>query len=772
MTIEAVLELVDSAPIFAAPKPLTLEERRQIGSAELSRLLGDLVGAAAETRMEMLSAIAEQLGQLVAAEAIVETFAKAALEQAAAGTGMIGAHGARPVKAAIAAGLKAGKKRPRDLGAARAVAPIEVRRAAPAALGAPHDDGRAPVARDDVDASPSSASPPPLPPGDAEFSQTLASSFSAPVPPAPQEGGESENETLANENEDADDDGDDEPPGDEIDADTFRYCAGLDQSDVDNGKRLIAYFGRDLLVRQEDDVAAGQMLAWTGTHWDLAGGEALAHLIGQRVGDLIKQEAAYIEPTPPEARAIEAGEAAAKELKDLDPDSDTTDAILARIKELNETMAVAKKARSAVSARRSNRRKWGVSTKNAGRIAAMLKCAAPHLRRPPDAFNADQLKVATLTHTLSFVPVRDDEDPEPGGGRPLVNRENGRVQYRLHARRGHDRDDLLTAVIPCVYDKDAGCKDFDIFLDLFQPEPKKRRTVQQFSGMSLTAQPVQRVMYHTGTGGNGKSVYLEVLSRVLGDGLSVGLPAESVSGQVQNNPSAPTPDIARCYAKRFLRVAELPKDAPLKVDTVKKLTGGERWPVRTMYKGYFEFKPTAKPHMSGNGEPKFDGADGGMRRRLIIVEWSIKLEEEKHRDFEEVVSEIVAGGSGILNWLIAGALDFLNNGLVISEDVLKTTADHFNEMDPCQQFIDAHVRPDPEGPGVTARAMYAAFEAFAKANGMAKMFETRFGRTMKKKLTRDDTKRVHMYVGVALHDLPEGADAPSSGGGSYADEPF
>lgn len=768
MTGAAVLELVDSAPIFAAPKPLTLEERRQIGSAELGRLLGDLVGAAAEMRMELLSAIAEQLGQLVAAEAIVETFAKATLEQAAAGAGMIGAHGAKPVKAAIAAGLKAGKKRPRDLGAARAVAPIEVRRAAPAALGAPHDDGRAPVARDDVDASSSSTSPPLSPPGADDSSQTLTSSFSAPVPPVPPEGGKSEDETLANDEDVGPEDGDD-PPSVDIDPETFRYCAGLDQSDVDNGKRLIAYFGRDLLVRQEDDVAAGQMLGWTGTHWDLASGEALAHLIGQKIGDLIKQEASYIDATPAEARTIAAGDAAAKELKALVPDSAEQ---YVRVDELMEIVAAGKKARGAVSTRRTNRRKWGVSTKNAGRISAMLKCAAPHLRRHPDAFNANALKVATLTHTLSFVPILGNEDPEPGAARPLVDRETGRVQYRLEAKRGHDRDDMLTAVIPCAYDKTATCKDFDVFLDLFQPEPNKRRTVQQFSGMSLTAQPVQRVMYHTGTGGNGKSVYLEVLSRVLGDGLAVGVPAESVSGEVQNNPSAPTPDIARCYAKRFLRVAELPKDAPLKVDMIKRLTGGERWPVRTMYKGYFEFLPTAKPHMSGNGEPKFDGADGGMRRRLIIVEWSIKLAEEKHRDFSEVVAEIVAGGSGILNWLIAGALDFLNKGLVISDDVLKTTAEHFAEMDPCQQFIDAHVRPDPGGPGITARAMYEAYEVFAKANGMSKMFETRFGRTMKKKLTRDDSKRVHTYVDVKLHDLPDSTAGSSAPSGGYADEPF
>jgi putative DNA primase/helicase len=200
-----------------------------------------------------------------------------------------------------------------------------------------------------------------------------------------------------------------DPPDDAISDETFRECAELDQSDVDNGKRLIAYFGRDLMVRQEDDVAAGQMLAWTGTHWDLAGGEALAHLIGQRVGDLIKLEAAYIEFSNSEARAVNAAEAAAKELKDLVPD---TPEQYARVEELGAIVAAGKKARTALSTRRANRKKWGIATKNAGRIAAMIKCAAPHLRRHPDAFNADPLKVATLTHTLSFVPVIDPENPD------------------------------------------------------------------------------------------------------------------------------------------------------------------------------------------------------------------------------------------------------------------------------------------------------------------------------------------------------------------------
>jgi putative DNA primase/helicase len=47
---------------------------------------------------------------------------------------------------------------------------------------------------------------------------------------------------------------------------------------------------------------------------------------------------------------------------------------------------------------------------------------------------------------------------------------------------------MLTAVIPCAYDPKATAREFNVFLDLFQPEASKRRTIQQYSGMSLTAQ--------------------------------------------------------------------------------------------------------------------------------------------------------------------------------------------------------------------------------------------------------------------------------------------
>lgn len=72
------------------------------------------------------------------------------------------------------------------------------------------------------------------------------------------------------------------------------------------------------------------------------------------------------------------------------------------------------------------------------------------------------------------------------------------------------------------------------------------------------------------------------------------------------------------------------------------------------------------------------------------------------------------------------------------------------KIDPCAEFIEQHVRTDPGGRGVQARAMYDAYKAWCDANGSPIMFETRFGRLMKTKLRRDDTGRLHVYVDVAL----------------------
>jgi putative DNA primase/helicase len=543
-------------------------------------------------------------------------------------------------------------------------------------------------------------------------------------------------------------------------------CARLDHSDTDNGKRLIAYFGQDLLVRMESGVAAGAWLHWRGTHWDIDSGAAGIAIMAQQVGEIIMDEARFIRATDAETEVIADGQSAGLELKELKAagpgdGAGAETAYKARLAELLIRVKEGQAARAAVQARRRARRKHGLATKMRARMAAMQDCAGPHLRVSPDDFNPDPLKVATRTHTLRFLEAPDPECPDPDAAR---------LAWTIEAVAAHRREDMITAMVPLAYDPQALCPKWCANLARFQPDPAQRRTVQQFSGLGLLGKPIQRVMFHYGTGGNFKSVFLETLTRVLGDSFAVGLPTESLIGGAEGNAGGPRPDLERVFGKRMLRILELPSGATLKADLIKKLTGGERWPIRTLYKSFYEFTPCAKTHMSGNDYPRFDGSDGGMQRRLLVVEWPVKIPESEERDFDIVLGELLAEAPGILNWLIEGALDYLRNGLFVSDATRATTRDYFDEMDPVARFVRDCIAPAP-GESVGAREMYLAYKAHCEANSRNAIYETRFGLIMKKRFAKNDESRKRAYLDVRLHDVPQvAADNEPPPRGNFAAE--
>lgn len=524
-----------------------------------------------------------------------------------------------------------------------------------------------------------------------------------------------------------------------IDPALILEASEFDHSDTANARRLQMYFGADLAVMAQTGDDKDAWLAWSGKYWDMDGGNARAIIIAQRVGDLIKAEADVMAATPREQRAIDAALAAAADLDALAA-SEKNEETIKRRAALQDTIRVGREAKEALGGRKVGRRKHGVASRNASKIDAMLRSLAPHLRRSPDDFNRDPMLVVTQSHTLRFSRTVDAA---------------GKVTVGLDARRAHDRTDLITAMIPLDYDPAATCPLFLANMERFQPEADRRRTIQQFTGLGLLGSALQKVMYHYGTGGNFKSVFLEVITRVLGDSFAIGLPAESISGREERSAGQASPDLARVFGKRMLRVLELPDGIPLQPGTIKKLTGGEKWPVRTLFKGYFEFQPRAKTHMSGNSLPHFDGSDGGMRRRLMMVEWPVTLAAAEQRDFEDVVGEMIAEAPGILNWLIAGALDFLEHGLVIAPSIEALTLEQIGEMDPIGQFFKSCCEPDPHGEGVSPREIYTAYKNWSEANAKRARSENKFGREAKKLCVRDDGIRGHLYR-VRLHDVPAG----------------
>jgi len=524
----------------------------------------------------------------------------------------------------------------------------------------------------------------------------------------------------------------------EVEDSVVARCALLDHSDTDNGERLRAHFGGDIVVVAQEGVAGGDWAGWTGAFWDLAGGPALAARTAQRLGGRIALEAGFLAFTPEEARAV-------KTAREFSGDDDSEPAKKAR--------AAGVAAEKALEARKAARWRFAVTSKNSGRMKNMLECAAPHLRRAADGFNSDPLLVATLTHTLRF--RRGAADPDTDGRGDL---------WEIEASAGHERAHWITALVPHAWRPGAACPLWTAFMLRLLPDPEVRRTVQAYCGASLLNVPLQRIMFHYGAGANGKSVFLEVLTRVFGDSFAIGLPPESITGDGQRGVGAASPDIARLFGKRMVRVLELPEGKPLHEDLVKRLTGGEKFPVRSLYKGYFEFVNRAKPHMSGNGFPTIDGTDHGIWRRMLVVHWGVTIPEGERREFEEVVGEMVAEGAGILQWLAEGALDFLKNGLPVAPAISAATEAYRKDMDPIGEFLGECVRAR-DGGTISARQLYEAYKSWSMANARRLRTEAKFGREAPKHLRRERRAGVQVYIDCELHGVPARPD--EGGGGGY-----
>lgn len=137
---------------------------------------------------------------------------------------------------------------------------------------------------------------------------------------------------------------------------------------------------------------------------------------------------------------------------------------------------------------------------------------------------------------------------------------------------------------------------------------------------------------------------------------------------------------------------------------------------------------------------------------------------------DEVMAQLWPERSGILNWLIAGALDYLNSGLRTPPEVIEATAEYRDEMDPVGTFVGAcveNVPPNANGSQVsivTAREMYDAFVAWAIANAVRPWKEKALARRCRKRgLPRSGRRKgFGICTSGSRTYQPHLADAPKS----------
>lgn len=520
------------------------------------------------------------------------------------------------------------------------------------------------------------------------------------------------------------------------DVERGRQCALLDQNDRDNGRRLLIWFGPDIVY-----ISGMGWLTWRGTHWQRDEGDLGVRLFAQNLVDKIKFEAFFIEPSSAAKRLIAAAEAAAKK-----PDAQKT---AADYKLIDRGQA----ARDEVRRQQSKRHTFAVSSGNAGKTEAMLKQAASLKSLDATALDANHMQFNVANGTVFFSKVENpDSDPDA----PTF--------AWCSEFKPHDRADMATKRADVNYDPAAKCPEFDAFLGITQPDARMRLFLQVFHAYALLlgGNDEQRLVFHFGTGANGKSAFMEALGRMAGGYRAVVSP-DTITGDQQRDGSKANSDIARLHSTRFVTIEELPRGTPLKENLIKALTGGTRMVARFLQKEIFEFDPVFTAVMSGNDMPTVSGTDYGIWRRLLIVQWGVTIPEGQRIPFGQLMARFDAERAGILNWLIEGALRYLNEGLVgfIPAEVLAFTDDYREERDHIGVFVTACVR-QAEGGKVTAGEMFKAYTDWCEVNGLKPWTQTSFGTRMNALGIKKERGRTIRYLDVVLGDVPSKYDPPET----------
>lgn len=529
-----------------------------------------------------------------------------------------------------------------------------------------------------------------------------------------------------------DDAGDDlAPPGTSPeDMDKARECASLDQNDRDNGRRLIIWFGLDLAY-----VPGMGWLTFRATHWQRDEGELGARLLAQNLVDKIKLECFAIEPTPGVKRLIAAADAVA-----LKKPEELTAADRALI-------GKAASARDKLAQKRSKRHTFAVSSGNSGKTEAMIKQAASLRSVEASMLDADLKQFNVLNGTLKFVRAeREDSDPSDPGY-------IWKAEFSPHAR-----EDMITKRADVTWDPEATCPEFEKFLATTQPDEKMRLFLQVMHAYALLigGNDEQKLVFHYGTGANGKSAFMEALGRLAGPYRAVVSP-DTITGDIQRDGSKANSDIARLHSTRFATIEELPRGVNLKENLIKALTGGTRMVARFLQKEIFEFDPIFTAVLSGNDMPTVSGTDYGIWRRLLIVHWGVTIPEEERIPFGQLMARFDAERSGILNWLVAGVLRYLEEGLTpfIPAAVTAFTDDYREERDHIGTFVASCLHFD-DAQSVGAGDMFKAYTDWCEANGIKPWTQTSFGTRLNALGIKKDRGRLVKYIGVYVD-----RDAPS-----------
>jgi len=274
----------------------------------------------------------------------------------------------------------------------------------------------------------------------------------------------------------------------------------------------------------------------------------------------------------------------------------------------------------------------------------------------------------------------------------------------------------LTQSISCKYDADAECPQWLDFLNtIFEGDQALISFVQKLAALSLSGNVNEELLiFAHGEGANGKTTFLNVLSRIFAD-YHVDIDPSILIKSRANDQRLKLENTANLRGKRLATANEIPEMSSYDDSVVKQLSSRDPVPYKQIYHSTGSFIPSHVLWVRANHKPRFNVNDGGMLRRLVLIPFAHHFSAETRINrYEDVLSK---EAPGILNWLIQGWQDYRQNGLgEYPASVSVAMEEYRNECDVLAQFMqESYLKLD--GTSVPLKNVVSAFNTWAPQNG-------------------------------------------------------
>ena len=274
-----------------------------------------------------------------------------------------------------------------------------------------------------------------------------------------------------------------------------------------------------------------------------------------------------------------------------------------------------------------------------------------------------------------------------------INLANGTFEISTESQflRTPDATDFITHQLPFAYDPDETAPLFMQFLNRVQPDLDCQKLLAEYIGyvfVSPAKLKLEKTLLLHGSGANGKSVFFEIITALLG--------MENVSNySLQSLTEEKGYHRANLANKLVNYASEI--SGRLDANLFKQLVSGEPIEARLPYGQPFILRDYAKLIFNCNELPADVEHTPAYFRRFLIVPFGVAIPEAE-QDKQLAAKIISAELSGVFNWVLEGLRRLLKQGRFTESEAVQLQIEAYKrQSDTVRVFLDDYdYQPDSE----------------------------------------------------------------------------